>query len=95
MTLPVTTITVHYERKLSDGNYGSEGLSMSMTCTADVDGVPGQLQDLHETLRALVLEELSQSQAERVAWAAKRELSPPPPQPVAAGASEDLEDIPF
>jgi hypothetical protein len=31
----MTDVTVQYDRKLSDGNYGSEGLSMSWTVTYD------------------------------------------------------------
>lgn len=85
-------ITVTYERKFSDGNYGSEGLSVSLTLERDeTTGAVSQTQDMATTIRQLVLGFLSKSQAERVAWAANRELNPPPP--AAAGAS--LEDMPF
>lgn len=90
-------VTIHYERKLSDGNYGSEGVSCSTTFSHP--GEPITDEDFAATVAALrrsVLGQLSKSAAQQVAWAAQRELNPPPPrQAVAAGAPADLEDMPF
>jgi hypothetical protein len=106
-------ITITYERKMSDGNYGSEGLLMSLTLDLDAESfAQAQMEGvllldlLHDRaiqLRSAVLGELATSAAERVAWAANRELNPPAPRqsaPVpqaapAAAASGDLEDLPF
>src|SRR6266498_493697 len=106
MTDTATTITVQYERKFSDGNYGSEGLSLSWTVTytdndelaIDEDIANARCAHITTILRNAVLEQLAKSEAERVAWAANRELNPPAPrqpQPVAAGAASDMEDMPF
>jgi hypothetical protein len=103
-------ITVQYERKLSDDNYGSEGLSMSLTVELDAESFAQAQEEgvllldlLHDRavqLRQAVLLELSQSAAERVAWAANRELNPPKPTPdpsttVSAGQPDELEDLTF
>jgi hypothetical protein len=96
-------LTVQYERKLSDGNYGSEGLSLTYTRSSAEDGpsaaaVPThQAQLIATVLRDAVLEFLGTSEAERVAYVARRELAGPPPQPVAPAAEsqESLEDLPF
>lgn len=78
----MTEITVQYERKFSDGNYGSEGLSVSLTIENNGEVEPFvDAESLSHTLRRFVLGELSQSGAERVAWAATRELNSPAPQP--------------
>lgn len=104
-----TQITVSYERKLSDGNYGSEGFSMSLTVDIDAESfaqaeeegvlLVDVLHDRAVQLRAAVLSELALSEADRVAWAAKRELqaapAQPPSQPRQTAPSQDLEDIPF
>lgn len=92
----MTDITIQYERKMSDGNYGSEGLSVSMTETFEQPPSDDDLDVLVRRLRVFVLVELSKSEARNVAYAAQRELNPPPPrQAVAPGAPADLEDMPF
>ena len=93
MTSGVETATVRYERKYSDGNYGSEGVSLELTFGIE-DEVGGDelLAETHR-LRAVVLEFLSGSSSWTVANAAKRELKPP--EPVAAGAEPDLEELPY
>lgn len=100
----MTDITVHYERKFSDGNYGSEGLSLSWSVTyedtddlaCDQEVVDARCRLIASTLREAVLTQLANSEARNVAWAAQRELNPPPPrQAIAAGAEPDLEEIPF
>ncbi len=84
----------HYERKLSDGNYGSEGLSLSWTWDIDSEGeLPSEsVEVVFDRLRTLVLTQLGKSQAQQVAWAAKRELNPPEPEPA---DTPSLEDLPF
>lgn len=92
----MTDINVQYERKFSDGNYGSEGLSMSVTIDEVV--TDEEALDIAHRLRRTVLSFLAASEARNVAYAAQRELNPPPPrQAVAAGANSDvtLEDMPF
>lgn len=93
-------ITVQYERKFSDGNYGSEGLSFSMTIHSDPDYfLEDNFERQAKAMRTAVLTELAKSEAHNVASAAKRELnSPPPRQAVTAGAANTdvtLEDMPF
>jgi hypothetical protein len=99
MTEPVS-ITVLYERKFSDGNYGSEGLSMAAVASVDQSDLDnGALQVLAARLRRDVLNELAKSAASRVASSAGYELNPPSPrQPVAAIESppdDDPEDLPY
>ena len=91
-------LTVGYERKLSDGNYGSEGLSMSISVPME----PSELmRDAARTaaieLRVVVLGLLAEHGSERVAHVARYELNPPPSrQPVAAGRpADELEEMPF
>jgi hypothetical protein len=76
-------ITVQYERKFSDGNYGSEGLSLTWTGPCG-DGetlvIAARYTQIAGALRASVLGELAKSSALQVARAAKRELQPPQPQ---------------
>ncbi|HYW89594.1 MAG TPA: hypothetical protein VFB50_17610 [Chloroflexota bacterium] len=98
----MSQISVSYDRKFSDGNYGSEGLAMSWTGESDDEVRPdiGQIDELLVLLRRLVLEQLARSQAERVRWAAYRELQGPHPKPddkLAVTVPEDvsLEDLPF
>jgi hypothetical protein len=101
----VTDVTVQYERKFSDGNYGSEGLSLSWTVThedtgdlaADPPVVDARCRAIGSALRAAVLSFLSTSEARNVAFAAQRELNPPPPRAPAgpAAPTESLEDLPF
>jgi len=78
MTVPPTTITVGYERKLSDGNYGSEGLSVMLTMPVeDDDDPPADVASMYaKLLRRLVLSELGKSRAPRVARMAAEELEP-------------------
>lgn len=95
-------ISVSYERKLSDGNYGSEGISFTSMFSVDPDENfnVGAFSSVVDSLRTAVLTELSHSAAERVAYIARRELSAgePPPQAAAANSQADelsLEDLPF
>jgi hypothetical protein len=66
-----TQITVHYERKLSDHDYGSEGMSLSWSGPHDQ-----AYGDIAEALRVQVLSFLAQSRSPAVARAAKAELKP-------------------
>jgi hypothetical protein len=91
----MTDVTVQYERKLSDGNYGSEGLSLSLSETLETDPGDDALDVIFQRVRVFVLTELSKSQAERVAWAANRELNPPRAALRPAGPTESTEDAPF
>ena len=100
----MSQFTVGYERKLSDGNYGSEGLSMTWTWTnddAEQQEVSGEAIEVAASfLRKTVLAHLARSAAARVAFEARRELNPPTTEPAAATVSEsidprDLEDLPF
>lgn len=94
---PPSQITVQYERKFSDGNYGSEGLSFSVTSSVNHDYfTETNCAEIARALREAVLEELAKSAAPRVAAAAAYELTPPKPtaQPAVAGAPE-YEDKPF
>jgi hypothetical protein len=95
---------VSYERKLSDGNFGSEGLTLSWSWQDDeVDDVDdGQVTEQLETasqfLRTLVLTELSKSAAERVRFVANHELRAREVKVSVEPMSElepDLEDLPF
>jgi hypothetical protein len=93
-------LTVSYERKFSDGNYGSEGLSASWTWDSDVDESNTEIEGMRaaaNTLRDLVLHELSRSAAERVRWAANHELHAHDPKVTngEAVAITDIEDLPF
>jgi hypothetical protein len=65
-------MTITYERKLSDGNYGSEGLSYSVTLP--VDDLEGA-ERIAERVREFVLTQLSHSEAPRVAAVAGAELT--------------------
>src|SRR4051794_16250532 len=100
-------MTVQYERKFSDGNYGSEGLALSWTVTYEDDSdlaadppiVEARCHEIGSALRAAVLSFLSTSAARNVGYAAQRELNPPPPPPLAyvptEAPTESLEDLPF
>lgn len=90
-------LTVQYERKFSDGNFGSEGISLSITTTVSPDYfVEDHAAEVARALRAAVLTELSHSAATRVASAAAYELNPPSAaaRPAVAGAP-GFEDQPF
>lgn len=100
-----TVVNVHYERKFSDGNYGSEGLSMSWTVTyedetdlaCDSEIVEARCNEIGAKLRVAVLTELGKSRARLVALSARDELTPPA-EPAAVdskGHKESLEDLPF
>ena len=98
------TLTVYYERKISDGNYGSEGLSLGITMSlVDDEPVEEALNDgvtiraLAQKVRHAVLLELAHSEASRVAAVAAAELNGKLPSP---GSDEDdvevdLERLPF
>jgi hypothetical protein len=90
----VSQVTVHYERKFSDGNYGSEGLSLSWTVD-DADLAAGER--IAATLRTAVLRQLARSAARPVAYSARQELDGPRPEPVPATVADstDMEDLPF
>src|SRR5215831_17259636 len=78
-----TIVSVQYERKFSDGNYGSEGLSLSWTVTyedpgdaaCDGETAAARCQEIGGKLRLAVLSFLTQSASERVAYMAERELA--------------------
>ena len=102
MTKP--QFTVMYERKFSDGNYGSEGLSLAWTGTYEDDDplvIGAKYAQVAAALRAHVLEQLARSAAERVRWAANRELHDREPKPTPDVdirepiAVSDLEDLPL
>lgn len=103
-----TVVSVSYERKFSDGQYGSEGMSLSWTVTyedetdlaCDSEVVEARCREIGSKLRVAVLQQLSESRANRVAWSARDELHEPEPQ--LQGTTEmpmrpvtELEDIPF
>ena len=69
--IDATQITVTYERKLSDGHYGSEGCSLTWMGPHDQP-----YDDVLAALRVQVLAFLSRSGAPEVAWKAEHELSP-------------------
>lgn len=86
-------LTVQYERKYSDGNYGSEGLSLSWTFAIDEKDLNTETVTASIAMvKRVVLGELGASKAERVAWAAAQELGPPP---LPVKATDEEEDIPF
>jgi hypothetical protein len=101
----VNQLSVSYERKFSDGNYGSEGISVSWTWDAEAEDERerpgGSMEAALIYLRRLVLRELSKSAAERVRWAANHELHAGDPKPAAEALAapedvpESLEDLPF
>jgi hypothetical protein len=93
-----TVVSVSYDRKFADGNYGSEGLSLSWTVTyedetdlaCDSEIVEARCNEIAAKLRVAVLQELSRSRAYQVARAARQEL-----EPSVTGVTEDLEDLPL
>src|SRR5262245_58771308 len=94
-----TTITVGYERKYSDGNYGSEGLSMMVSLPIeDYEGTGNVLKMYAALVREQVLGQLAKSPVPRIARVAAEELNPRPRPAVGAARdddSEDPEDLPF
>jgi hypothetical protein len=91
-------LTVHYERKFGDGNFGSEGLSLSLEVDVpDQELVSEYVEDRAGWLRSMVLTELARSAAERVRWAANHELKAREPKPALAldGEETSVEDLPF
>lgn len=103
-----TVVSVSYERKFSDGQYGSEGLSMSWTVTYEDDTdlacdsvmVEARCREIGSKLRIAVLQQLGESRANRVAWAARDELQDPEPQLQGTTVMperpvDSLQDIPF
>jgi len=83
-------ITVQYERKLSDGQYGSEGCSLTWTGPHDQD-----YGSIAAALRVQVLAFLSRSGAAEVAWKAKHELQPRDDVRVAPMSEVETEDVPL
>lgn len=78
-TLP-EMVTIHYERKYSDGNYGSEGISLQITYGVDDEGTNDEVVAAHiQFLRQTVLSRLAQSPAYAVRRAAEHELGTPTP----------------
>jgi hypothetical protein len=98
-------LSVSYERKFSDGNYGSEGLSLSLTVDVPDPELDNDYVEHHAGwLRGLVLHELARSAAERVRWAANHELHARDPKPAVErdeaaialdGEETSAEDLPF
>ena len=88
----MTEITIHYERKFSDGNYGSEGLSLSETFTVADGQLSPDFEPIALHMRELVLGFLVAHGSPNVAYAARRELNPPTP---AIAPLAELEEIPF
>jgi hypothetical protein len=94
-----TVVSVSYDRKFADGNYGSEGLSLSWTVTYEDETdeacnseiVEARCNEIAAKLRIAVLQELSRSQARQVAWAAQHELE----LPITDSPPDPLEDMPF
>jgi hypothetical protein len=76
------TIAVTYERKLSDGNLGSEALSITLSLVLHDDELAeeclndGTVRGIVKRVRAAVLGELACSGAPHVAAAAAAELGP-------------------
>jgi hypothetical protein len=69
------TLTAYYERKLSDGAYGSEGFSLGLTLSLPVGSDErAEVERVHALLRDFVLERLAASSNGRVAFTANREL---------------------
>ncbi len=101
----MTDITVQYERKFSDGNYGSEGLSLSWSVTyddgdsdlaADQTVIEARCAHITKALRASVLSELAKSRSNRVSLSAEYELRTAEPVLVTPDRGPDsLEDMPF
>jgi hypothetical protein len=69
------TITLFVERKLSDGNYGSQGFSLGLTLTlSDEQSLDDVVEMQHAQLLQMVLERLAASPNGRIAFTAQREL---------------------
>jgi len=66
-------VTAHYERKLSDGNYGSEGLALSWTWDVQ-EHMADEIDSAIDILRTRVLTELANSASEQVRFIANHEL---------------------
>lgn len=71
----IETVTVQYERKMSDGNYGSESVSLFVTMRAEEGGgsetfdIPGKLR----LLKQAAYDQLRASGSRAVATAAEHE----------------------
>ena len=102
MSVNETVVSVSYDRKFSDGNYGSEGMSLSWTVTyedetdeaCNSEVVEARCSMIAAKLRTAVLTELGKSRSRMVALSARDELGLPP-QRVPSDSSESLEDLPF
>jgi len=89
-------ITVGYERKYSDGNYGSEGLSMMVSLRVeDYEGTADVLTMYAALVREQVLGQLAKSPVSRVARIAAQELDPHARVAAPIDNSDDTEDLPF
>jgi hypothetical protein len=91
----VSEFIVQYERKISDQNYGSEGLAMSWSWTDDTDPEgPGEaLEAATLFLKKQVLTLLGQSRSRAVRSAAQFELEERKTAAVVGG--DDDPDLPF
>jgi hypothetical protein len=91
--MSVTEFTVQYDRKFSDGNYGSEGLSLSTTFSInDADLTSERMIDYATELRRVVLSFLAGASSSSVSRAAKYELNPPQPVSAPSSAPIDLDE---
>jgi hypothetical protein len=98
MSASPSQFTAFYERKFSDGNYGSEGLALSWSWTNDdLEEGPGEsLEAAMVFLRQTVLKKLAASRATQVAFAASRELvDKQPASTTATLPPDDPEELPF
>ena len=69
------TLTFLVERKLSDGNYGSQGFSLGLTVSIeDHEDIVEVVDRQHDALLQMVLERLAASPNGRVSLTAQREL---------------------
>ena len=92
--------TVSHERKLSDGNYGSEGCHLSMTVSGPSEEFTDEwVLTVTEHLRKTVLAILADSSSPGVAHLASKELHHAETQSRRVRAetvpAEDLELLPF
>lgn len=90
----MTQITVTFERKLTDGNYGSEGVTASWTHDIDDDGDSGSevYVAAHMLLKSFVLGALAESAAQQVSFVARKELQAHDKD---LEQQESLEDLPL
>ena len=85
-------LVLGYDRKFGDGNFGSEGFSLSLDFEIDPAQVTTEYAlDRAAWIRRVVLSFLAASKAERVRHMARHELQ----EQAAAEISESLERLPF